>query len=290
MHFERVQLEREYRFESNREEAIGRELSMHDVLEISVLKERECLFRTSACDYSGKPGDVCIFRPFEPHANVAKQAGTPCSWTKVLFAPSIARTIPGGSRLLAPFYAADLVSPLIPAETPHAAAIQYHAEEAVKEERARQAGWQTGAWMHLVAILLHVHRYFETVPSGGGRNVEYSDCSVTAAVEHVLGHYTEPIDMEALIAGSGHGKTKFYRLFKQATGLSPNMFLNRLRLQHALVLLARPDCSITEIAFECGFQSLSYFNKQFKKQIGIAPGERRQQLLGAGASGRLLSV
>lgn len=290
MRFERVILEQEYRFESHREASDGRELRMHDVLEISVLEERECWFRTPACDYYGKPGDICIFRPFEPHASVAQHPGGPCRWTKVLFAPSVARTIPDGGKLLSPFYAKELRSPLIPAETPHAAAIQYHAAEAVKEEAARRAGWQTGAWMHLAAILLQVYRYFEAVPRSGQPDGLHADQSVAAAVEHVLGHYTEPIDMEALIAESGHGKTKFYRLFKMATGLSPAMFLGRLRLQHALVLLARPDRSITEIAFECGFQSLSYFNKQFRKQFGIAPGERRQQLLGAGASGRVLSV
>jgi transcriptional regulator GlxA family with amidase domain len=63
----------------------------------------------------------------------------------------------------------------------------------------------------------------------------------------------------------------FYRIFQQATGASPVHYLLNLRISHAAELLKHSDCSITDIAYECGFQDSSYMTKQFKKQMGTTP-------------------
>jgi AraC-like DNA-binding protein len=66
-------------------------------------------------------------------------------------------------------------------------------------------------------------------------------------------------------------KTQLYRKMVSLTGLSPNAFVQEYRLKNALKLLNRNVGNISEIAFESGFSSPSYFSKCFKKKFGVLP-------------------
>jgi AraC-like DNA-binding protein/ligand-binding sensor protein len=68
----------------------------------------------------------------------------------------------------------------------------------------------------------------------------------------------------------------FSELFKKATGINFVEYVARLRVEKAKFLLQQPDVRISEVAFEVGFQSLSQFNRAFKKYAGMTPGEWRE--------------
>ena len=72
------------------------------------------------------------------------------------------------------------------------------------------------------------------------------------------------------------------RLFKQQIGISYHEYLNLQRLEwSAKQLLEESTKNISEIALNCGFQTLAYFNRQFKKHYGISPSQyRKQHILG----------
>jgi AraC-like DNA-binding protein len=67
-------------------------------------------------------------------------------------------------------------------------------------------------------------------------------------------------------------------LFKKATGLGFTNYVSRLRIEKAKNLLLNPNLRVSEIAFEIGFQSLSHFNRVFKRIIGYSPGKYRSQI------------
>jgi transcriptional regulator GlxA family with amidase domain len=69
----------------------------------------------------------------------------------------------------------------------------------------------------------------------------------------------------------------FFKEFRLLTGLTPNEFLNRLRIQSASDLLRSTNKSMIDLAFASGFQSLSAFNKQFKRYTGLSPREYRNK-------------
>ena len=60
-------------------------------------------------------------------------------------------------------------------------------------------------------------------------------------------------------------------------------FLSRVRIEKSKNLLLNPNLRVSEIAFEVGFQSLTHFNRVFKKILGQSPTEYRVQLLGTRA-------
>ena len=98
---------------------------------------------------------------------------------------------------------------------------------------------------------------------------------VRTSVEQNLG---EPPSIEEL-AGQYHlSRSHFTRLFKQSTGISPAVFITRLRLHHAEEKLRLSDATLHEIALDLGYADSNHFCKVFKRQYGITPGELRKQL------------
>jgi AraC-like DNA-binding protein len=69
----------------------------------------------------------------------------------------------------------------------------------------------------------------------------------------------------------GHSKSQLYRKLMLQTGKSPNTFIKDYRLNEAVKLLNKNAGNISEIAFETGFSSPSYFSKCFQKKYGHFP-------------------
>ena len=74
---------------------------------------------------------------------------------------------------------------------------------------------------------------------------------------------------------AGISKDYFSRIFKNATGVNYNKWLNMIRLEKATELLATDNRPLTEIAMLSGFQSIPSFNRVFRAEKGMSPGEYR---------------
>jgi AraC-like DNA-binding protein/ligand-binding sensor protein len=70
----------------------------------------------------------------------------------------------------------------------------------------------------------------------------------------------------------------FCKMFKKATGINFTDYLSRIRIEKAKNLLLNPNLRVSEIAYEVGFQSLTHFNRVFKRILGQSPTEYRAQL------------
>lgn len=115
-----------------------------------------------------------------------------------------------------------------------------------------------------------------TVPELTAPHPPGSNELVTAAQDYLKHHLGEPIRISDLIRHIGLGQSRLFHLFKSATGLTPNDYLLRLRVEKAKELLARPGPSVTAIALEVGFSSAQYFSDVFRKYAGKTPREYRQ--------------
>ena len=79
----------------------------------------------------------------------------------------------------------------------------------------------------------------------------------------------------------------FNEKFKEMTGINFVEYVTRTRVEKARNLLLNPNRSVSEVAFEVGFQSLSQFNRAFRKVVGEAPRDYRAELpVGRSLSGR----
>lgn len=90
-------------------------------------------------------------------------------------------------------------------------------------------------------------------------------------LEYLEQNYTEKITLNTLADVAGMNPKYFCRYFKSLTSRSPIDYLNYYRIECAREQLSTTDLPITEVAFNCGFNEVSYFIKTFKKYLGITP-------------------
>ncbi|MEZ4992652.1 MAG: AraC family transcriptional regulator [Saprospiraceae bacterium] len=88
--------------------------------------------------------------------------------------------------------------------------------------------------------------------------------------QYIETHYQRKISVEEAAAVCSLSYAAFCRYFKKMTRLTFTEFLNHYRVNQAKKLLLR-DKNVTETCFACGFESLSYFNRTFRKITGDNP-------------------
>jgi AraC-like DNA-binding protein/ligand-binding sensor protein len=101
---------------------------------------------------------------------------------------------------------------------------------------------------------------------------------IARAKAYILEHQSEDLSLGQIARAVNASSFYFCKLFKKSTGINFVDYLSRLRIDKAKNLLMNPNCLISEIAFEVGFQSLTHFNRVFKKHTGHSPSSYRAQL------------
>jgi AraC-like DNA-binding protein len=103
---------------------------------------------------------------------------------------------------------------------------------------------------------------------------------IIRAKEYIHEHQTEEISLGQVARAVNTSTFYFCKMFKKVTGINFTDYLSRVRIEKSKNLLLNPNLRVSEIAFEVGFQSLTHFNRVFKKILGQSPTEYRAQLLG----------
>lgn len=100
---------------------------------------------------------------------------------------------------------------------------------------------------------------------------------VRQARDFILSHIGEQITTDMLSKELGMNRTYVCKLFTDETGFTINQYVTNIKMEEARRLLDITPKSIAEIAEYLGFSSQSYFQKVFKSQYGITPGEYRNK-------------
>lgn len=104
-------------------------------------------------------------------------------------------------------------------------------------------------------------------------DLQFLNClnPILPAIRFIDLHYSEKLYIDDIASYISCNKFRLCRLFKSITGGSVVNYINFVRLQHSIELLLNSDCTISEIAYSCGFASIQYFNKVFKLNFGCSP-------------------
>lgn len=130
----------------------------------------------------------------------------------------------------------------------------------------RQMQQSQGQGMLLLNKLIPQKNYTETEGKRMGQVMSF-----ILAESHRTVHLQEVADLANM------SKEAFCRFFKERTGKTLTEFLSQVRIHHACQLLQETDFSVSQIAYQSGFQNLSYFNRAFKKFRGETPKEFREK-------------
>ena len=96
--------------------------------------------------------------------------------------------------------------------------------------------------------------------------------------DYIEQHIGQAMSIEDLANAAGFSKYHFSRIFQSMLHESPAQYVNRIRMEYAMFLLAhREDKNMTDIAFELGFTDSAVFSRAFKNFFGMSPREYRQE-------------
>ena len=103
------------------------------------------------------------------------------------------------------------------------------------------------------------------------RNFFSIDSRLLPAFQLISESYCTPLSLGELAKKSGMSPVNFRRIFEKAMNCPPGQYIRRLRIVKAKLLLTRKNKSIQEIASECGYQTISSFNRAFIQETGHNP-------------------
>lgn len=165
----------------------------------------------------------------------------------------------------------------------------------------REEGYGTGADSYLtkpftgslllarIDNLIHSRTLLRSLFSGNSKEEEKEEEMLGAQDQSFVTRLREVIrdnmgdsdfSVERIGEEIGLSRVQLYRKVKALTGQTPVELLRKARLERGRRLIEKTEKSVSEIAYEVGFTSPSYFNKCFKDEFGISPGVMREKMQG----------
>jgi AraC-like DNA-binding protein len=104
----------------------------------------------------------------------------------------------------------------------------------------------------------------------------YIDFRVRKSIVLMSEQLGSEIELDSVARDAGLSRPHFYKLFRRQTGVTPNIYLNTLRMEKAVQRIGQTNQSITEIGHELGFSCQSVFTRFFSSHVGMAPTDYRR--------------
>jgi AraC-like DNA-binding protein len=142
--------------------------------------------------------------------------------------------------------------------------------------------------IHSVIRLLHIleilsstkeYHYISSIPYEDSFNQHETD-RLNKVYEYVLKNFRKKVSLEEISELLHMTPTSFSRYFTMKNNKAFSRFVAEVRIKHACEMLTETDASVAEICYECGFNTLSNFNKQFKEITLKKPTEYKKEFMG----------
>lgn len=253
-----------------------RQVAVHwqDSMELIYIKRGSGLVQTGAQVCTAQSGDIFVLTPGTLHA-IRQAESCTMEYENIIFDVELL----GGAedlcaeKYLLPLQSGRLALPehITPDEAwyPQAADCLKEAEEA---NRCKQFGYELcikGALLRFLALLIAQSKALPPAEKASTQRLR-------AVLQWISAHYSEPVCVADAAALCQCSPNHFMRWFRQMTGQTFIIFLREYRLNAAAEALRTTEDTILSISEQCGFENLSYFNREFKAHFGMTPREYRK--------------
>ncbi|HHV96930.1 MAG TPA: AraC family transcriptional regulator [Clostridiaceae bacterium] len=282
-----LSLPNEFEFEILFVDAAGRSnsyelnnLHFHDVMEIDVITDGEGLMFFDHNVYHIQAGDVYIVNAFENHSTYSN--GTlklvcihfnPYTLTVNVFTDSeYAEILNNGIPLFCN---------LIRNDDENANNIKTILQKIICEWTEAKEGYRPMIRLLLGELLLYLNRNYKKDVSTENNNyiITSSYQRIREVLDYIHSNFQHQLTLDKLSQKALMHKTYFSAFFKKATGYTVTEYITNLRINTACNLLKSSSLTVKEISAMCGFNTVSNFNKAFKKALAQKPQEYRRNNL-----------
>lgn len=134
---------------------------------------------------------------------------------------------------------------------------------------------KNGVCVGLAGLSKDLHPASPTAPHGSHPDDERRE-RVAEAVRWAQAHLSEPLHVDDLASRAGLSAYQFDQRVRKVFHLTPAQLLLKFRMDHAAGALRDTQSPILQIALDCGYSDQSAFTRQFRKTVGLSPGEYRR--------------
>lgn len=136
--------------------------------------------------------------------------------------------------------------------------------------------YEMAAQRNLSRILEYLFRNLDSLPKWESSRMQLkSQIRLQQMLTYIYDHYGENVTLKEIADAAHISRSEAGRCFQTYLGCSPIEALIQYRLQTARHLLSEKAHTLQEISSACGFNSVNYFSRQFKKVYGVTPGQNR---------------
>ncbi|MBQ3157968.1 MAG: helix-turn-helix transcriptional regulator [Clostridia bacterium] len=234
---------------------------VHDVVEAVCLQHGTVTMTIGPQQYQLQAGDIAIMFPSMPHSY--DQVSEDAQGLTLIFSPGIIREFSAAFRNTIP------ETPVLQArEAPQELQDVISQLRRLPPEKAQTL--QRG-YLHLFLSFL-----LDAMPL---RPMDkHVETGLTHQVLHYISqHFTEPLTLENTAHALGISRIHLSHIFSQQLHINFREYINALRISYACELLWEENCSISQIAYQCGYGNPRTFHRAFLSQCGMPPRQYREQ-------------
>lgn len=149
----------------------------------------------------------------------------------------------------------------------------------IQELPEKQGFEKIVSFLEILHALSNTEDYKVLNADGYAFETEQQDSTkIDAIYKHINQNFTHHITLDEIADVANMTVPAFCRYFKKVTGKTFTKLVNEYRVVHATKLLSESQMSVTDIAFECGFNNFSHFNKLFKEITGKSASKYRSEM------------
>ncbi|MGL4336206.1 MAG: AraC family transcriptional regulator [Turicibacter sp.] len=256
-------------------------LHWHDEMEIIYIKSGQGIFYVNFKPYEFKEGDFFIIPTGSLHW-AKMEGGICCDLQTIVFNLNFLMSFRPDTiqiKYINPIKNKDITLPI------HIT--KYHEQyqklsplifTLMKSIQDKEFGYELfvkSSFYHLFFLLLNTKRNELLIPNRDHKELTNIE-KIKNIITHVDTHFDSPLSIEEMAMLTGFSPHYFCHFFKKQTGQTFFVYLNRYRIEKAKDMLRNSDDTITTIAFNTGFQDLSYFIRTFKKYTLASPAVYRK--------------
>lgn len=246
----------------------------HDFCELSLITHGSAMHWLEGAEFPVATGDVFVLQGHQSHYYYQLEK---LEMINIMFDPELLNLPETRLRKIPGYRALFLLEPLFRKQHRFSSHLHLNrrslalseriAMELDAEVRAKSPGYEAAMFGKFVELIVYLSRlYQETVSTNAEALIRVS--KVIGCIED---EFPKPWKIEDFAAMAHMSRSNFMRVFRTATGETPVGYLLQLRIQKAMTLLMSTKLSVSEIAFEVGFNDSNYFTRQFKASQGVSP-------------------
>lgn len=169
-----------------------------------------------------------------------------------------------------------LINKYLPASTPDIPQLMQHLFRSMKEEHTGYELVVTGLLYTFLGFIFQQGLYHEAASLTLREHRRKRITQLKQTFQLIDSQYQQPLTLTDLAQAANLSPNYFCRFFQKITHHSPIDYLNRYRIEMACLKLTHTNDSITEIAFSCGFNDVSYFIRLFRRYKETSPRKYKQ--------------